>query len=182
MKLFTKAALVLATSAAFAVSAQAANFGALSTGNAYVGAKVGQIMPDSSYENVDNLTAYGVYGGYNFDQNLGIEADFMATETKKDANNVIEYNVKTVGVYGTYRYNFETVPVYAKAKLGMNYHNTKVEMIVPGYSYEETDSSTKVAGGVALGYKPLQNLGLELAYDRIASDANLVTLGAHFAF
>lgn len=181
MKLFTKAALVLATSTAFAVSAQAANFGALSTGNAYVGVKAGQFLFDSSYENLDDLTAFGAYAGYNFDQNFGVEAEFLGTK-KNNFRDIIEYHAQSAGLYGTYRYNFETVPVYAKAKLGLSTAKVKAESITPNLIFDESSSETGVAGGLGLGYKPTQNIGVELAYDRVAGDLNLVTLGAHFAF
>lgn len=180
MKLFTKVALVVATSAAFATAAQAANFGALSTGNAYVGVKAGQYLVDVDGLSDDTPTAYGAYAGYNFDQNFGVEAEYVRSGDADLVSGYAEYNLQHAGLYGTYRYQFNNTPIYAKAKLG--FANAKIEVTDLTTNSSDSESDSGLAGGVALGYKPVQNVGVELAFDYIAQDVNAVTLGAHFAF
>lgn len=175
MKLFTKAALVLATSAAFATSAQAVNF-TNASGQFYAGAKVGQMLIDDP---APDLTGFGVYGGYNFDNNFGIEAEYLGS-AKKDLSENVEFSANSYGLYGTYRYHLEAAPVYLKAKLGYAKSEGKFESKVS--SAEITNDVSGFTYGVGAGYKINNNINAELGYSKIADDASFVALGAHFAF
>ncbi len=180
MKTLSKALLALSASSVLAMSANAAiSYGTSEAAQPYAGVKVGQIDSDL----IDgNVTSYGVYGGYNFDQNFGVEAEYMGSDTK-DFNigaTPVEGDVKTYGVYGTYRYNFNNTPIYAKGKLGVAKTETDVTSL-SGNTRLSSDE-TGVAGGVALGYKPTANFGVELGYNYLSSDANMAAIGAHFAF
>ncbi|USZ15397.1 porin family protein [Moraxella sp. FZLJ2107] len=181
MKTLSKALLALSASSVLAMSANAAiSYGASEAAQPYVGVKVGTIDADQ----IDgNVTAYGVYGGYNFDQNFGVEAEYLGTDTKDfTANNrALEGDVKTYGLYGTYRYNFNNTPIYAKAKLGVAKTEVDVEYRGNDAQYLNSDK-TGVAGGVALGYKPTSNVGLEIGYNYLSKDANMAAIGAHIAF
>lgn len=172
MKTLNKALLVLVTSAVAVGANAAVSYGSTDAGQPYVGAKVGKFETDLSGDPI----SFGVYGGYNFDQNFGVEAEFQGSEDKKFAGG--EYNVKTFGAYGTYRYHLASMPVYAKAKLGVA--NTTLEAKGEGFKYE-TDK-TKAAGGLGLGFKATPNFGVEAMYNRLVSDVDQWGVSAHIAF
>mgnify|MGYP000877290434 FL=1 len=180
MKTLQKTLLALATGSLLSMGAQAAvSYGNGYTGQPYVGIKAGQF--DLDVDGASNPTAYGVYGGYNFDPNFGIEAEYVGSDDANYYNGDID--AKTYGAYGTYRYPFANTPVYAKGKLGVA--RTKIE----GNSFSENStrrtvskSDTSLAGGVGLGYAVNSDFNVEAEYDVSGSDADLWTVGAHLKF
>ncbi len=180
MKTMTKSILAIAAASTLAMSANAAvSYGASNAGQPYVGVKVGQIDTDGD---APKMTAYGVYGGYNFDQNFGVEVEYQASEDKEFSVGAAQYeaNAKSYGAYGTYRFHFNNTPFYAKGKLGVAH--TQTEEVGKNVSYRSESDSTSLAGGVGLGYQPNQNFGVEAGYSYLGDDANALTLGAHLAF
>ncbi len=185
MKTLQKTLIALAVGSLVSVGAQAAaSYGNGYTGQPYAGVKVGQFMlDDDGTDSLDDATAYGVYGGYNFDPNFGAEVEYIgSSDTDVRAGGVDgEYDVKTYGAYGTYRYYFPNTALYAKGKLGIA--NTKVDV-----NYDDGDSfsnsDTGIAGGVGLGYAVNSNFGVEAEYAMMDSDADakLVTVGANLKF
>ena len=180
MKTLQKTLLALAAGSLLSMGAQAAvSYGNGYTGQPYVGVKVGQF--DLDVNGADKPTAYGVYGGYNFDPNFGIEAEYVGSDDADYYNGDID--AKTYGAYGTYRYQFPNTGLYAKGKLGVA--KTKVEgNYLSSSSTRNTysDSDTSLAGGVGLGYSVNPNFGVEAEYDKLGSDADLMTVGAHLKF
>lgn len=180
MKTLNKTILALGASSLLAMSANAdITYGSMAAGQPYVGVKVGQV-------NVKDVptkaTAYGVYGGYKFDQNIGAEVEYLgsdATTYSKDANNY-KYDVKTFGAYGTYNYHLNNTPAYAKGRLGL----AKTEVKNKGMNVDSSYKSGKfgVAGGVAVGYDVTPNFGLEAGYNYLSSDASMFNVGAHLKF
>ena len=175
MKTLQKTLLALAAGSLLSVGAQAAvAYGNGYTGQPYVGVKVGQF--DLDVDGADKPTAYGVYGGYNFDPNFGIEAEYVGSDDADYYNGDID--AKSYGAYGTYRYQFPNTGLYAKGKLGVA--KTEVDISVPGFSDSESDTS--LAGGVGLGYSVNPDFSVEAEYDKLGSDADLMTIGAHLKF
>ena len=146
MKTLQKTLLALAAGSLVSMGAQAAvSYGNGYTGQPYVGVKFGQF--DLDVDGADKPTAYGVYGGYNFDPNFGIEAEYVGSDDADYYNGDID--AKSYGAYGTYRYQFPNTGLYAKGKLGVA--KTEVEgknTLTQNFS----DSDTSLAGGVGLGY------------------------------
>ena len=98
MKTFQKTLLALVAGSLLSVGAQAAvTYGNGYTGQPYVGAKVGKFNID--VDNASDPTAYGVYGGYNFDPNFGVEAEFVGSDDADYRGGDI--NAKAYGAYGT---------------------------------------------------------------------------------
>lgn len=186
MKTLNKALLALGASSLLAMSATAAvSYGANSVGQPYVGVKVGQFNLDKIRSHKGKLTAYGVYGGYNFDQNTGVELEYVGASSEKYKHSTThaehEVKAKTYGAYGTYRYHFNNSPVYAKGKLGLS--KTEVENhTTNSRAYSKKDDKTSIAGGVGLGFQPTANFGIEAGYNYLNSDANIWGVGAHLAF
>ena len=176
MKTLQKTLLALAATSLVSVGAQAAvAYGNGYTGQPYVGVKVGQF--DLDQNGASNPTAYGVYGGYNFDPNFGVEAEYVGSSDADYYNG--EVDAKTYGAYGTYRYTLPNTALYGKAKLGV----AKTEIEGNGTVFNNfRDSSTRLAGGLGLGYNVNPNFGVEAEYDIVSSDANLMTIGAHLKF
>ncbi|WP_350561647.1 porin family protein [Psychrobacter sp. CAL346-MNA-CIBAN-0220] len=176
MKTLQKTLFALAAGSLLSVGAQAAvSYGNGYTGQPYVGVKVGQF--DLDVNGADKPTAYGVYGGYNFDPNFGVEAEYVGSDDADYYNNG-DIDAKTYGAYGTYRYAFPNTGIYAKGKLGVAKTKVEANTLLTSYS----DSDTSLAGGVGLGYSVNPNFGVEAEYDLLGSDANLMTVGAHLKF
>lgn len=184
MKLLKMIAVAAAVSVT-AMSANAAvNYGKTAqAGQPYVGVKVGQFTAD---EVEKNATAYGVYGGYHFDQNLAAEVEFVgsADTTIMEAGSAsVDYNLKTVGAYGVYHYKLGTTPFALKGKLGGAYTKFSVETKAGSSSLYAGDASdTTFAYGVGASYVPTQNFAVEAEYTRLASNVDLMTIGATLKF
>ena len=168
------AATVLATGAQAAVS-----YGASNVGQPYVGVKFGQIDIDGD---APKLNAYGVYGGYNFDQNFGAELEYLSSEDKDFSVGAGRYeaSAKTYGAYGTYRYHFNNTPLYVKGKLGVS--KSELEVAGTNVNFRSESDKTSLAGGVGVGFQPNQNFAVEAGYNYLNSDANALSIGAHLAF
>lgn len=178
MKTLNKALIALSVSGLLAMSANANT----AMGETYLGVKVGQfdVENDKAGGKADKPVAYGIYGGVNFDQNFGVEAEYQGSNDADITVNGVkgEHNSKTYGLYGTYRYHFANTPVYAKAKLGVA--KTQDEADVAGAKSKVSDTS--VAGGVGLGFKATPNFGIEAGYNYLNKDANVWGVGAHLSF
>ena len=178
MKTLQKTLLAVAAGSLLSVSAQAAvSYGNGYTGQPYVGVKVGQF--DLDVNGADDPTAYGVYGGYNFDPNFGIEAEYVGSDDADYRGGDID--AKTYGAYGTYRYAFPNTGLYAKGKLGVARTEVEASGTTLGL-YNGTDKDTSLAGGVGLGYSVNPDFSVEAEYDKLGSDADLMTIGAHLKF
>lgn len=178
MKTLSKIALATVLSVSAMGANAAINYGA---GQPYVGVKVGQVDTDVMGIN-KKATNYGVYGGYNFDQNFGVEVEYLGSEDKSyniGAANY-EYNAKTYGAYGTYRYHFANTPVYLKGKLGIAKTEVKDKGI--NTSWVGAYDQTSFAGGVGVGVKAGNNLAIEAGYNYLNSDVNSWGIGASLAF
>lgn len=179
MKTLQKTLLALAAGSLLSVGAQAAvTYGNGYTGQPYVGAKVGQF--DLDVNGADDPTAYGVYAGYNFDPNFGMEAEFVGSDDADYRGGDID--AKTYGLYGTYRYGFPNTALYAKGKVGIAKTEVEGDYSVAGVRRSFSDDDTSLAGGVGLGYAVNPNFGVEAEYDIVGSDADLMTVGAHLKF
>ena len=175
MKTLQKTLLALVAGSLVSVGAQAAiSYGNGYTGQPYVGVKVGQFDLDT--EGADDPTAYGVYGGYNFDPNFGIEAEYVGSSDADYYNGDVD--AKSYGVYGTYRYFVPNTALYGKAKLGI----ARTEIEGNSSFRSVSDSDTTLAGGLGLGYAVNSDFGIEAEYDIVGSDANLMTIGAQLKF
>lgn len=182
---FVKVLTAVAVSAVLAtgVSANAKTstiaYGGTAVNQPYVGVKVGRVSDSFDKTSSFDYTGYGVYGGYNFDQNFGVEADFIGTDKKNGGK------AQAYGAYGTYRYNFENSPFYAKAKAGVSKVDAKQDYaaIVGNTIVTQTAeaSDTTFAYGLGAGYQT-GNLGVEATFSRPHKSIDVVTIGAHLAF
>lgn len=182
MNTLQKALIALSVVSLMSVSAQAAvNY----AGQPYAGVKVGKFLVDT--DDLDDPTAYGIYAGYQFDPNFGAEVEYVGSSDTDIDTGVrgvnAEYNLKTYGAYGTYRYQFPNTGLYAKGKLGFAKAEIDVSASsVLGGSATESDSDSGLAGGIGLGYNFNPNMAVEAEYAYVAEDVALLTVGAQLKF
>lgn len=191
MNTLQKALIALSVGSLMSVSAQAAvNY----AGQPYAGVKVGQYSPDDVE---DDAVSYGVYGGYKFTPEFGIEAEYLTTndaDAFDDSLEKSEYSADVYGLYATYDYVFPNTALYAKGRLGVAKNEIDVEYTDKLDSSENESfsvSDTGVAGGLGLGYHISPMASIEAMYNIYPTidfddgddvDANGFTLGAHFKF
>ena len=195
MNTLQKALIALSVGSLLSVSAQAAvNY----AGQPYVGVKAGQYNPDiDDSDDIDSATSYGVYGGYKFTPEFGVEAEYLTTSDEEVYDNALEkseYSANVYGIYATYDYAFPTTALYAKGRLGFAKNKVNVDVtdkIISSDSESFSESDTGVAGGLGLGYNFTPMVSAEAMYNFYPSidlgdgddfDASGVTLGAHFKF
>ena len=195
MNTLQKALIALSVGSLLSVSAQAAvNY----AGQPYVGIKVGQYNPDiDDSDDIDSATSYGVYGGYKFTPEFGVEAEYLTTSDEEVYDNAFEkseYSANVYGIYATYDYAFPTTALYAKGRLGFAKNEVNVDVtnkISSSLNESFSESDTGVAGGLGLGYNFTPMVSAEAMYNFYPSidlgdgddfDASGITLGAHFKF
>ncbi|WP_201589127.1 porin family protein [Psychrobacter fozii] len=179
MKTLQKTLMAVVAGSLLSMGAQAAgSYGNGYTGQPYVGAKVGQF--DLDINNADDPTAYGVYAGYNFDPNFGLEAEYVGSDDADYRGGDID--AKSYGAYGTYRHAFADTGLYAKGKLGVARTEIEATNTDLGGFYDGEDNDTSLAGGVGLGYSVTPNFNVEAEYDMLGSDTDLMTVGANIKF
>lgn len=193
MKNLQKVLVALSVGSLMSVSAQAAiNY----AGQPYAGVKIGQYSPD---EVEDDAFSYGVYGGYKFTNQFGIEAEYLTTsdaDAFEDEVEKNEYSADVYGLYATYDYAFPNTALYAKGRLGVAKNEIDVDYndkIISSDSDSDSRSfsDTGVAGGLGLGYNITPMASIEAMYNFYPSielddgdeiDANGITIGAHLKF
>ncbi|GAA0324505.1 porin family protein [Psychrobacter aestuarii] len=195
MKLLNKALVSLLLGSVMTMSAQAAV--SYTNGQAYVGAKVGQYMPDGDVsDDIEDATSYGFYTGYQFTPTLGVEAEYLTTTTEEVFNDTFEkseYSADVYGLYGTLNYVFPNTGLYAKGRLGIAKNEAEAEYTdkIVGISDKQTYSDSGIAGGLGLGYSVTPMASVEAMYNIYPSidigdgdelDATGITLGAHVKF
>ena len=180
MGISQKAVLALLVGCFMSAGAQAAV--SYSDGQPYVGAKIGQFMIDEG--ELDDPTAFGAYAGYNFTPEFGMEVEYVgSSEESINISGVnVDYDLKTYGIYGAYRYVFPNTALYAKGKLGFAKAEINVEANGFGGSASDSDSDTGVAGGIGLGYLVNPNIAIEGEYALVAEDLDLLTIGVNLKF
>ena len=197
MNTLQKTLLALTTGALMTAGANAAvTYGNGYAGQTYLGVKAGQYDVDA--EDADEATSYGVYGGYKFTPNFGIEGEYLGTSDETIIDNrlaEVEYSGQVLGLYGTYDYMFpNTGGLYAKGRLGFADNEIEIDAKnkVTGNSGSDTISDTGVAGGLGLGFNISPMASVEAMYNYYPSiegdddtedlDVSGITLGAHLKF
>lgn len=174
-----KAALAVTVGSLLGINAHAAT-----AGQNYVGVKVGQVMVDDDgvADNLKDATAFAIYGGHQFTPNIGIEAEYIGS---KDADVKVEgidaeYNVNSLGLYGTYTQQFQSSPLFVKGKLGV----TRSELEVSALGQKASTKETDIALGAALGYQLNSQFDAQAEYMYVTgdSDTGVWTVGLNYKF
>lgn len=178
MKLIKSVLLMTMVIGTFANAA--ITYGSNNAGAFYAGMKVGQAKTDIA--DASRALNIGLYGGYHLDSNFGAEVEYVLSQDKKYRTSTQGrvYDVRSLGAYGTYRYHFGSLPLYAKGKLGIA--NTNVDDRSADGAFVKTADNVGFAGGVAVGYNLGENLGLEAGYNYLGADTTSMMVGAHLLF
>lgn len=174
MKHFRIVLVVLAL--LFAVNAQAAE------PKPYMGAKIGQMMPDGG--GFDDATNIGVVLGMTLNQvqagsiSLEGELTFSVADGDIDLFGASgDWDIMTLAGYGVFRSNG---PLYFKGKAGLLYEDVSVD--APGLLGGYSDDDIGLSIGVGGGYKLSDKASLELEYTIIESDVDFLSIGMNVNF
>ena len=193
MNTLQKTLLALVAGSLMSVGAQAAV--SYNAGQAYAGVKVGQYSPDES--GVDDATSYGVYGGYKFTPEFGVEAEYLTTtdgDIEYSAAVDSEYSADVYGIYATYDYAFPNTALYAKGRVGFAKNEIDIDISnkVLDVNASTSISDTNIAGGIGLGYNLTPLASIEAMYNIYPTiegddgvedlDVSGITVGAHYKF
>ncbi|KGF81076.1 hypothetical protein IA69_15020 [Massilia sp. JS1662] len=170
-----KLLLALIATSAVAGAAQAQT----TAPHAYVG--IGAATADNKSTD-DYHTSAKIYGGYEFDQNWGVEAGY----TNFDKQDIPGGNVKGSGTYVAGKYSMPLGERFTGyGKLGVSYNERKYSGLVGG---QINNYDTGLYGGVGVEYKLNQNLALNAEYERYGKDkafgakADVYTVGLKYGF
>ncbi|SDE62246.1 OmpA-OmpF porin, OOP family [Massilia sp. PDC64] len=170
-----KLLLALIATSAVAGAAQAQT----TTPHAYVG--IGAATADNKSTD-DYKTSAKIYGGYEFDQNWGVEAGY----TNFDKQDIPGGNVKGSGTYVAGKYSLPLGERFTGyGKLGVSYNERKLSSNTLG---QVNSYDTGLYGGVGVEYKLNQNLALNAEYERYGKDkalgakADVYTVGLKYGF
>jgi len=170
-----KLLLALIATSAVAGAAQAQT----TAPHAYVG--IGAATADNKSTD-DYHTNAKIYGGYEFDQNWGVEAGY----TNFGKEDVAVGNVKGSGTYVAGKYS---VPLGERftgyGKLGVSYNERKLSSSTLG---QVNSYDTGLYGGVGVEYKLNEKLAVNAEYERYGKDkafgakADVYTVGLKYGF
>lgn len=158
--------LILASSASFAAQ----------PGSFYAGADVGKTKIDDIS---GRATSAGAFIGYNFHQNVAVEAGYRRLG---------DYRFNAFGTSGDVDLDQAALSVVGTLPLSngfsllgrLGYNRIEAKADVAGYSGKESDSSALVGLGVGYAFTPAVSARLEL--QKPGSDATNVSLGVAFQF
>lgn len=209
MKTLQKTMLVAVVAGLTSVTAYADNTGP------YVGIKAGKYVTGGDLESASSMVSgastlsdpsmAGVYAGYQFNKMYGVELEYASSGTQHHgigdgANGETTEKLEHLGAYATARIDLPVtaVPMYIKGKLGVaqskyeNKYATDVSVTdAEGNALTQRRvrtadaDSTSVAGGVALGMKPikkLDNLAVEMEYGYYDKDVQSVNFNMQYQF
>lgn len=161
-KFAAAAALLIASSAAFAVQ----------PGSMYVGADVGKTKIDDFSE---RDTSFGAFAGYNFNQNVAVELGYRRLADISDFGVNLKADQIALSVVGTMplQNNFSVF-----GRLG--YNRIDVEASAAGYTAK--DDTSKAVFGIGLGYAFTPAVSGRIEVQRPTSDSTNVSAGVVFNF
>ena len=146
-------------------------------------AYVGVAAATANNQTTDSYKTGGkIYGGYNVDQNWGVEAGY--TDFGKE--NVGAGNVKGSGTYVAGKYTVPLVDRFSGyGKLGVSYNERKYS---DGLGSQVNNYDTGLYGGVGVEYKLNEKLAVNAEYERYGKDkafgakADVYTVGLKYGF
>jgi OOP family OmpA-OmpF porin len=162
---------------------------------AYIGANVGraeQKVEVSGISFKENDTGFKLYGGYNFNQNFGIEGGFADLgDAKRSANNA-SISSKAQSIYvaatGILPLN-DQFALFGKA--GVATTHVKLKASAPGIAASASDNHASPFVGVGASFALNKNVSFVAEYEyfgKIAKDgddsikANMISAGVRYSF
>ena len=141
----------------------------------YLGVNAGQNAIDVS--TVKSSTAFGVLGGYTFNENIAAEVAYtdLGSAERTFSPNKLTGNVMSIAAVGSLPLN-KDFSLFAK----LGYAQSKID--VPGISETKSD----LTYGIGAQYNASKTVGIRLGYDSFkvgttnTKDSALITIGAVF--
>ena len=170
-KIAAAAALVIASSSAFAQEAP----------KFYVGADVGS----TKVEGADRETGGGLFVGYQFNQNIAIEAGWHRLaeadlyDSYSDVTAKAKFDQTDISLIGTLPLS-NGFSVYGR--LGYNHLKIKATAYSGNVSMSESESESKVLYGVGLSYAFTPQISGRLEVQKPHSDITKVAVGVGYSF
>jgi OmpA-OmpF porin, OOP family len=115
-------------------------------------------------------SAFKVLGGYKFNPNVALEGGYMSFgKTKAVVNESgvdvdLGLNVSGIGIGAAFQQDFATNWNFV-GRLGLAQMKSKLTASAGGFSASDSDSKTKLYGGLGIGYKLTKQLSLDAAWD-----------------
>lgn len=164
--------------AAFAAPAFAADEGF------YAGIKLGQANYNYTNLTKNNPTAFGVLGGYSYNQNIAVEAEYADLGSFGNAGTAGKSSAWGIAAVGSYPFN-ESFSLFGK--LGIASTSTKATPVV-GASH--TANKTSATYGLGGQYNVNKSVGIRFGWDAYkvgdavtgTGTANMYSVGAVFKF
>lgn len=184
---------VLALAALAAVSAP--SFAAEGAG-AFVRAEAGysrattKVVINSSHEN-DYDNAYGIRGGYYFNQYFGAELGYTNyyNDNNRDTGDISAKGY-SLGLFGKTHFSDKNTGFYVDGRIGLA--RTSIDADLPSPALPRTETvRTRAYAGAGVGYDFNEHFGLDLNYlyhDRVLAQPgnelkfDTLTLGAEYRF
>ncbi len=146
----------------------------------YLGLQLGPEFMTDDDSGLDDAVAYGIYGGYNLDQLLSLEASL--TRSTHDAEHHDDIEIDNTALLFGPRLNARLaggVNLYGGAGLGMYFLDLEGD--------SETETGLYIGAGVEFPIQSNVNLGLDLKYHAMFDsddtiDSDLVTLMVRVGF
>jgi len=179
--IITALLLALVASPAFAAKSSYDSRG--KTSSAYIGISGGQNKVDAT--GVTNTsTAYSVFGGYSFNDYVGVELAYTNFGSLDFGSNItLDSNAGSLSVVGSLPLG-KAVSLFAKA----GYASTTTQFTAIGIKLA-SESTSGAALGAGVQFNLGQRVGIRLGYDRykvmlgtLIYDSNLASLGVLFKF
>jgi OOP family OmpA-OmpF porin len=117
----------------------------------------------------DSDTAFRIFGGWQFTENLGLEAGYVdggsASETFNIAGTDVDVDIDVTGVDLMLR---GVLPMgesfFAFAQAGVIFWDADFEASAPGVSESDSDSGEDLAYGAGIGFNFSENAGVRAEY------------------
>jgi OOP family OmpA-OmpF porin len=164
----------------------------------YVGGGFGQSTYDvddagaTTTSRDESGSGFKLYGGYEFDQNWGVEVGYANLGKLKNVYNVLGTNVtRSAKSYSVYVAGTGTLPLNEQfslfGKLGLATNHISVDGSAGGFTVSESGSKSGMMFGVGAAYNVTKNVAVTLEYEnfgKVAEDtkAQMWTVGARYKF
>ena len=160
----------------------------------YAGVGAGQLSVDTSgdidgtsFSFDDSDTAFRIFGGWQFNENFGLEAGYVdggsASETINIEGTDVDFKIDVSGIDLMLR---GVLPVgesfFAFAQAGMIFWDADFKASALGVSESDSDSGEDLAYGAGIGFNFSENAGVRaeyMIYD-ISSDSDVDSILASF--
>lgn len=138
----------------------------------YAGGDIGSTKIDG-YS--DRETSYGVFGGYQINQNFGVEANYRVLADFEDFG--ADFKGEQVGISA-----IGTIPLSNGFSVfgRLGYNHISAEVKGGGMSYKESDN--KAVYGVGLGYAFTPTVSARVEVQKPESDVTNLSAGVSFRF